>query len=183
MKKALLCFLVLFMVIGALFSSSELSSNELGPNKLGFSLDFGAVQDPIFNKGSFQITGDFRFSLPDGFEVRLPLGFTKGGSSNLMEVGVMLTYYPWETGPFMGLTLFAVGFSNGSEVLENLINLNEVLLGWTFNLGHGLILEPSLCVRDPSGTFSEEYSQLKGTFPCYKTFRFRLSFGWFFLEV
>lgn len=183
MKKALLCFLVLFMVIGALFSSSELSSNKLGPNKLGFSLDFGAVQDPIFNKGSFQITGDFRFSLPDGFEVRLPLGFTKGGSSNLMEVGVMLTYYPWETGPFMGLTLFAVGFSNGSEVLENLINLNEVLLGWTFNLGHGLILEPSLCVRDPSGTFSEEYSQLKGTFPCYKTFRFRLSFGWFFLEV
>lgn len=173
MKRTLLCFLLVFVLIGALFCS----------NKLGFSLDFGIVQDPIFNKGSFQIDGDFRFSLPDGFELRLPLGITINGSSNLMEVGVMLAYYPWETGPFMGLSLFAVGFSNGSEVLENLINLNEVLVGWTFNLGHGLVLEPSLCIRDPSGTFSEEYSQIKGAFPCYKVFRFRLSFGWFFLEV
>ena len=173
MKRALVCFLVLFVLIGALFCSNE----------LGFSLDFGTVQDPVFNKGSFQITGDFRFSLPDGFELRLPLGFTKSGSANLMEVGIMLAYYPWGSGPFMGLSLFAVGFSNGSEVLENLINLNEVLVGWTINLGHGLLLEPSLCLRDPSGTFSEEYSSIKGTFPCYKTFRFRLSFGWFFLEV
>ncbi len=146
-------------------------------------MDFGTVQDPIFYKESFQVTGDFRFSLPDGFELRLPLGFTMNNSANLLEVGVMLAYYPWDTGPFMGLSLFSVGFSNGSEVLENLINLNEVLVGWTFNLGYGLFLEPSLCIRDPSGTFSEEYSRIKGTFPCYTTFRFRLSFGWFFAEV
>lgn len=173
MKRVLICFLLAFVLIGALFCS----------NKLGFSLDFGTVQDPIFNKGSFQITGDFRFSLPDGFELRLPLGFTMNDGANMIEVGVMLAYYPWDTGPFMGLSLFSVGFSNGSEILENLINLNEVLIGWTFDLGYGLFLEPSLCIRDPSGTFSEEYSRIKGTFPCYTTFRFRLSFGWFFAEV
>ncbi len=173
MKRVLICFLLVFTLIGTLYCS----------NKLGFSLDFGTVQDPIFYKESFQVTGDFRFSLPDGFELRLPLGFTMNNSANLLEVGVMLAYYPWDTGPFMGLSLFSVGFSNGSEVLENLINLNEVLVGWTFNLGYGLFLEPSLCIRDPSGTFSEEYSRIKGTFPCYTTFRFRLSFGWFFAEV
>ena len=164
---------MLLVLTGTLFCSS----------KLGLSLDLGTAQDFILKKESFQATGDFRFSLPDGFELRLPLGFTKNGSSSLLEVGVMLNYYPWESGPFMGLSLFAVGFSNGSEVLENLINLNEVLIGWTFKLGHGLLLEPSLCIRDPSGTFSEEYSRIKGTFPCYSTFRFRLSFGWFFVEV
>jgi hypothetical protein len=173
MKRVVLCFLVLLVLTGTLFCSS----------KLGLSLDLGTAQDFILKKESFQATGDFRFSLPDGFELRLPLGFTKNGSSSLLEVGVMLNYYPWESGPFMGLSLFAVGFSNGSEVLENLINLNEVLIGWTFKLGHGLLLEPSLCIRDPSGTFSEEYSRIKGTFPCYSTFRFRLSFGWFFVEV
>lgn len=173
MKRVLICFLLVFTLIGTLYCS----------NKLGFSLDVGTVQDPIFYKESFQVTGDFRFSLPDGFELRLPLGFTMNNSANLLEVGVMLAYYPWDTGPFMGLSLFSVGFSNGSEVLENLINLNEVLVGWTFNLGYGLFLEPSLCIRDPSGTFSEEYSRIKGTLPCYTTFRFRLSFGWFFAEV
>ncbi len=173
MKRVLICFLLVFTLVGALYCS----------NKLGFSLDVGTAQDPIFHKESFQITGDFRFSLPDGFELRLPLGFTMNNSANMLEVGVMLAYYPWGAGPFMGLSLFSVGFSNGSEILENLINLNEVLVGWTFNLGYGLILEPSLCIRDPSGTFSEEYSRIKGTFPCYTTFRFRLSFGWFFAEV
>ena len=168
-----MCFLLLFLLIGALFCS----------NKLGFSLDFGTAQDPIFYKDSFQATGDFRFSLTDGFELRLPLGFTKKESASLMEASVMLTYYPWDTGPFMGLSLFSVGFSNGSETLENLINLNEVLVGWTFAFAHGLFLEPALCIRDPSGTFSEEYSKIKGVFPCYTTFRFRLSFGWFFMEV
>ena len=173
MKRVLLCFLLVFVLAGALFCSS----------KLGFALDFGTAQDPIFTPKSFQITGDFRFSLPDGFELRMPLGFTMNESANMLELGVMLAYYPWEKGPFMGLSLFSVGFSNGNENLENLINLNEVLLGWTFNLGYGLILEPSLCIRDPSGTFSEEYSKLKGAFPCYTTFRFRLLFGWFFVEV
>lgn len=181
MKRVLLCFLLLFVLTEALFCTS----------KLGFALDFATAQDPIFTPKSFQITGDFRCSLPDGFQLRLPLGFTLNteasknskDKANLLELGVMLAYYPWETGPFMGLSLFSVGFSNGSETLENMINLNEVLLGWTFNLGYGLFIEPSLCIRDPSGTFSEEYSKIKGTFPCYSTFRFRLSFGWFFVEV
>lgn len=173
MKRVLICFLILILLTGALFGSS----------KLGFSADLAVAQDFLLNRGNFQVTGDLRLSLPEGFELRLPLGFTKSTASQLVEVGVLLSYYPWETGPFMGLSLFAVGFTNGSEVLENLINLNEVLIGWTFNFGPGLFIEPSLCIRDPSGTFSEEYSQLKGVFPCYSTFRFRLSFGWFLLEV
>lgn len=154
MKRVLICFLLVFTLIGTLYCS----------NKLGFSLDFGTVQDPIFYKESFQVTGDFRFSLPDGFELRLPLGFTMNNSANLLEVGVMLAYYPWDTGPFMGLSLFSVGFSNGSEVLENLINLNEVLVGWTFNLGYGLFWSQAFVLEILPGRFLKSIHELKERF-------------------
>lgn len=233
MKRALTCFLLLVLVVGALFCSSLGSSagaDAADPsvvgvpdvslayvsndapvddgtcsNNLGLSLDCAAVQDLIFSKGSFQLTGDFRVFVFDGFELRLPFGFSyafgsssgskAGGSSRaggsslgvdgafMFEFGALLVYYPWNEGPFMGLSLFQVGVTDGQGLLENLVNLNEVVFGWTFELGHGLFVEPALCIRDPSGTFSDEYSRIKGVFSCYGTFRFRLSFGWLFLEV
>lgn len=196
MKRALSCFLILILVVGALFCS----------NNLGLAFDCAVVQDFFLTKGSFQLSGDFRVFAFDGFELRLPVGFSysagasgtaKGSSSgssgvsssgaadgsSMFELGAFLVYYPWETGPFMGLSLFQVGVTNGEGLLENLVNLNEVLFGWTFDLGHGLFIEPALCIRDPSGTFQDEYSRIKGVFPCYGTFRFKLSFGWLFLEV
>ena len=188
MKRTLVCFLIVCLVVGALFGSnksntSNKSNNYYNSKNLGCAFDCAVVQDPFFNKGSFQITGDIRFLFLDEFELRLPLGFSYGGNSGMFETGAVLVYYPWEKGLFMGLSLLQMGFSYGSNVLESIVNLNEVLLGWTFDLGYGLFLEPALSIRDPSGTFTNEYSKIKGVFPCYTTFRFRLSFGWFFMEV
>lgn len=189
MKRVAACFLLVFLIVGVLFCVEPCSNN------LGFAFDCAAVQDLFLSKGSFQLSGDFRVFAFDGFELRLPVGFSfnygsggvetggASGSVTMFEFGAMLVYYPWEKGPFMGLSLFQVGLTGDNELLENLINLNEVVFGWTFDLGHGLLIEPSICIRDPSGTFLEEYSKIKGVFPCYGTFRFRLSFGWLFMEV
>ena len=102
------------------------------------------------------------------------------GESLMLEGGIDLVYYPWRTGPFLALSVFRMGFTGGCSNLENMVNLNEVQIGWTFEFGPGLFVEPGLAVRDPSGTFSDEYSRLKGTFPCYTTFRGKLSFGYWF---
>ncbi len=148
--------------------------------RMGFCTDFAALQDIFLGDGSFQLSLDLRVMVYDEFQVRIPVALSVNGTSLLCETGIILVYYPWQTGPFMGLSIFQAGFSHGDEVLEKLVNLNEVLLGWSFEFGPGLFIEPCLVIRDPSGTFSDEYSALKGAFPCYRMFRGRLSFGWYF---
>ena len=148
--------------------------------KTGFSADTASIQDIFLGKGSFQIGLDFRMMVSDEFQVRIPVAYTMNKTSFMIESGVCLVYYPWHTGPFMGLSVFQFGFSHGTEELDNMVSLNEVMLGWSFEFGPGLFVEPSLVIRDPSGTFSDEYSRLKGEYPCYTTFRGRLAFGWYF---
>ena len=148
--------------------------------RMGFSADLASVQDVFLGEGSFQIALDLRMMVSDEFQIRIPMAFSVNQDSFLGESGIVLVYYPWERGPFMGLSVFQVGFSNGCSTLDNLVNLNEVILGWSLEFGPGLFVEPCLAIRDPSGTFSDEYSSLKGAFPCYTTFRGRLNFGWYF---
>jgi len=148
--------------------------------KTGFCADLAFAQDLILGEGSYQFTMDIRTMVSDEFQVRIPMAMTMNGESLMGECGIMVVYYPWRTGPFMGLSIFQMGFTSDCPQLPNLVNLNEVLLGWTFEFGPGLFVEPSLAIRDPSGTFSDEYSRLKGAFPCYTTFRGRLAFGWYF---
>ena len=151
-----------------------------GSYRFGFAGDLGFAQDFIFGEGSNHIQVDLRAMVSDVFQVRIPLGLSLNRQSFMAEAGLFVLYYPWKTGPFMGLSVFQFGFTDGSCGLENMINLNEVVVGWSFEFGPGLFVEPSLSIRDPSGTFSDEYSEIKGVFPCYTVFRGRLSFGWYF---
>ncbi|MBO4409870.1 MAG: hypothetical protein J5775_03865 [Spirochaetales bacterium] len=151
-----------------------------GSYRFGFAGDLGFAQDFIFGEGSNSIQIDLRAMVSDEFQVRIPLGLSFNGPSFMAEAGLFVLYYPWKTGPFMGLSVFQFGFTGGSCELENMVNLNEVTVGWTFEFGPGLFVEPSLSIRDPSGTFSDEYSGIKGVFPCYTVFRGRFSFGWYF---
>lgn len=164
----------------ALVLSVALSPGAFSAPSIGLSLDVAAFQDAFLGQGSFQFGGDLRAMVSEEFQIRVPLSVAMRGRSFMFETGMQIVYYPWHSGPFMSLSLFQVGFSSQCENLENLVNLNEVLVGWTFAFGPGLFVEPCLVVRDPSGTFSDEYSSLKGTFPCYTTFRGRLMVGWFF---
>ena len=147
---------------------------------LSFSIDGAFVQDFLFGEGSVQVTTDFGAQFSDEFQLRVPLSVTIFNNSYLEEVGLNLVYYPWNKGPFMGLTLFHVGFAQGTMELPNMIGLNEIILGWTLLLPYGFFVAPTMVIRDPSGTFGSEYSSIKGAFPCYSTYRFRLSCGYTF---
>ena len=171
MRKVLIVFvLILLCVLSQAFCI----------DRMGFGADVASVQDIFLGHGSFQIDLDLRTMVSDEFRIRIPMALTMNQASFLFESGVALVYYPWHTGPFMGLSVFQFGFSKGSGNLENVISLNEVTVGWSFEFGPGLFIEPSIVIRDPSGTFSDEYSRIKGEFPCYTTFRARLLFGWYF---
>ena len=148
--------------------------------RLGVAADIASIQDIFLGKGSCQIEMDIRAMVSDEFQIRIPAVISMNKPSFLGEVGVMLVYFPWRKGPFMGLSMFQIGLTYNCTDLDNVVNLNEIILGWSFEFGPGLFIEPALVVRDPSGTFSDEYSQIKGSFPCYTTFRERLSFGWWF---
>ena len=148
--------------------------------RMGVSADIASVQDIFLGKGSCQVSIDVRAMVSDEFQLRIPATFTFNRTSFLGEVGVMIVYYPWGGGPFLGLSMFQIAMTYNCTDLDNVVNLNEVIFGWSFEFGPGLFVEPAIVVRDPSGTFSDEYSKIKGTFPCYTTFRGRLSFGWYF---
>ena len=148
--------------------------------RMGFGVDLASAQDIFLGQGSFQISMDIRTMVSDEFQIRIPAAVSFVNESLMFEGGIELVYYPWRTGPFLALSVFQMGFTSGCGNLENMVNLNEVQIGWTFEFGPGLFVEPGLAVRDPSGMFSDEYSRLKGTFPCYTTFRGKLSFGYWF---
>ena len=173
MRKTLIMAIIICVVLPAgVFCSG----------KMGFGADLASVQDIFLGQNSYQISLDFRTMVSDEFQIRIPAAVTFNRQSFMCETGIGIVYYPWKTGPFMGLSVFQFGFTGQSSDLESMVNLNEVILGWTFEFGPGLFVEPSISVRDPSGTFSDEYSRIKGVFPCYTVFRARLSFGWNFLE-
>ena len=171
MRKTLILILVFcfFLPVGA-FSSG----------RMGVGADLASVQDIFLGQQSYQISMDLRTMVSDDFQIRIPMAVSFINESLMFEGGVELIYYPWRTGPFLALSVFRMGFTSGCSNLDNMVNLNEVQIGWTFEFGPGLFIEPGLAVRDPSGTFSDEYSRLKGTFPCYTTFRGKLSFGYWF---
>lgn len=170
MRKVLVALMILLCVFSSAFCL----------DRIGFGVDVASVQDIFLGHGSFQVDLDLRTMVSEEFQIRIPMAFTMNQASFVFESGVALVYYPWRTGPFMSLSVFQFGFSSGTNNLENVVSLNEVAVGWSFEFGPGLFIEPGIVIRDPSGTFSDEYSRIKGEFPCYTTFRARLLFGWYF---
>ncbi len=148
--------------------------------QFGLSLDLGSAQDLIDRTKGFNLNMDARIKLTNTFEARSVIGFTKNSTAQMTEIGAHLIYYPFENkGAFAGLSLIQFAFVNPQSILsENSISLNEVLIGWTVNTKSGFFIEPALSIRDPSGAFSDEYSLLKGAFPCYGSFRLHLNAGW-----
>ena len=145
----------------------------------GAAIDAATVQDVFLGDSSWHVSLDLRCPVAEDFELRLPVSFTFNGKAVLTESGMQLVYRPWEGGLFMGLSLVQLGFLAGDTVAgATCTGLNEVFAGYTFRLSDGLVIEPSVTVRDPSGTYVEEYSLLKGEFPCYSRFRIRLSVGY-----
>lgn len=184
MKKHFLVSALFLLLIPCILSASI---------ALGFSADGGVVQDIVIGNSSFNISADLRCEISRSFEIRLPINYVWNQSGGMADLGLNLHYYPFENlGLNIGLSLLQFGFTqpdtlfsnagtdNSSSSLKNTFTLSEMLIGWRFIFFNGMFLEPSLVIRNPSGTFTDDYNLLKDTFPCYKTFRFKVFTGMMF---
>lgn len=145
-------------------------------------VDMGTLYD-IVSKKEPELNVAFRMRLSQTFEMKLPFGLSFGSEGQFLSLGIDLLYYPYETGPFVGLSLLGAGFELGSHYLsDRIINLNEISIGWTWNFMKQMYAEASLTIRDPSGICKKQYDAILGTFTNYTTYRFRLLVGWNFIS-
>lgn len=164
MKKILLCLFLLFSTLN-LFAFPE----------IGFAADLLFVQD-FPNKVSKQFNADVRVNLPGDFEARLPVTFTFSDKAKILDLGVSINCYPFEKYLYFGISAIQFAYFD-----KSILAMNEVYIGCTFNLFKtGFFVEPELCIRDPSATYADEYSMLRGVFPSYQSFRIRLKTGYKF---
>lgn len=165
LKNAVLVMLMLVFSIFSLFAFPPVA----------VCADTGIVQDAFISKKSFQETLDVRVSMSKQFQLRLPVNVTFNTKKAVMiDAGLLLTAYPFtDYGFFAGMTIVQFGVFK-----KKMYALNELTVGWTFKIKDRLIIEPSVSVRDPSSTFTNEYSTVRGVFPCYTQIRVHLMIGW-----
>ena len=164
MKKRLFVFLAALITVMPLAARPPMAA----------SIDLGVAQD-LLKKTCYQINADYRIRISDDFEARVPVTFSLAEKKWIIDAGISINYYPFDNGLYFGINAVEFGYTDSAFMA-----LNEISAGWTFNFKTKLIIEPEIVIRDPSGTYSDEYSALKGTFSSYSTFRVRLKAGYKF---
>lgn len=139
--------------------------------QLGFGFDALFLQDFAFNKTAVQLNLDGRLRFAESYEIRIPVTVSVKQTSRMIDTGIYAICYPYK-GLFFGVSVFEIANFN-----QNPMILNEIIAGWNFPINEKFFIEPSLVIKDPTGTYSNEYSTIRGVYPCYKTFRVRLTAG------
>lgn len=144
----------------------------------GAAFDAGFIQDVLITKSTVQADMDLRLSVNENLEIRIPVSADFKTDNFLIESGMDVVCYPWNSGFFAGMSAFRFGWVKNAVADISFFSLNELMIGWTFSLSNGFFAEPSLAIRNPSRTQNDDYSALLGEFPNYGTFRFKAKFGW-----
>lgn len=141
------------------------------------SFDCMFLQDFARNKSAIQLNADTRFTFDTNYQIRVPLTVSIKQTGYFVDTGIYAVCYPYK-GLFFGVSVFETGFTlkNANSTKKTMV-LNEIMAGWKFDIKNGWFVEPTLVIKDPTGTYSNEYAQLKGLFPCYRTYRLRVSVG------
>lgn len=143
-------------------------------------LDLGPLLD-LALKEDVQIHGALRLRVADKFALQAPVTVVLGKSWTFFDAGLRLVYYPFDIGPFVSLSLMQFGFEGSRKALdEDLVTLDEVDIGWTWNFQPSWFAEAAVAFRDPSGTRKELYDGIREGYPGYRPFRIRLLVGWNF---
>ena len=102
-----------------------------------------------------------------------------GGEEVLLDIGLKLLCYPWKRGPFFSVSLAQVSLFVGNYIPEEQVHfLNEIGIGFTWEILPYLYIEPELLYRDPSNTFPESFTYIKDHIPGYQKFQICLKVGW-----
>jgi hypothetical protein len=102
-----------------------------------------------------------------------------GGDEVLLDIALKLLCYPWKRGPFFSLSLAQTSLFIGPFVPDEQIHyLNEIGVGFTWEVHPNFYVEPEILYRDPSNTFPESFSYLNDFIPGYQKFQICLKVGW-----
>lgn len=177
MKKFLLVLIILLLPF-CLYAKTTFN----------IGIDSLFIQDFVFGYGDIQTNFKFRVDIEEdfSFDVPITISFPQKGKQygRFYDIGIFLCYFPWERGPYISVSLIQLGFfPRASEIEDRIIGLNEVTFGWKFKILKDFSIEPQISVRDPSETFSEEYSFLRGIYSSYSSFRLRIIVSWDFLNI
>jgi len=183
---------VLLLAGGLLFAASGNSDeSELPEGSITFGLfiDTGVVDalvsDHLYVKGGIELV------VTDGFVLDMPVTvvFDRSGSDmdnriTLLDIGLLLKYYPGNLGFWTGLSLFqGVNFIGNNQPEQRYHYMTEIALGYTFILPNGLYIEPSVIFRDPLKTFHDSLDYIQDYVPGYSDFRICLNLGWLFWTI
>lgn len=153
----------------------------------GFSLDLSAdafiLKDFIMRSPDYQGGISASLMLDGDFQIRVPLTVTYKANSVCFEGALKVSYYPFSKGLFLSISMLDMAYVyNMRDKSAKQYTLNEIEAGWTFFIGKRFFIEPSVCVRDPSGTFVDEYEELRGMFKSYSKIKIRLLCGYRLFE-
>ena len=192
MRKTAAAAVILLLAGGLLCAgSSTVSENDLpeGAVTFGIFIDAGAVD--VLVSDHLYVKGGIELIVTDGFSLEMPVtavfdrrvsesssGFT------LLDIGLLLKYYPGNLGFWTGLSLFqGVNFIGDSVPEQRYHYMTEIAFGYTFTLPFGLYIEPSVIFRDPLKTFHDSLDYIQDYIPGYGDYRICLNFGWLFWTV
>jgi hypothetical protein len=150
---------------------------------LGVFVDLGSLEsivpDRMFMRAgaSVEVSGVFTLDLPvTAASYRAGEGEE---SYTLLDIGMLLKYYPGGGAFWGGITLFqGVGFIGESVPEEEYHYMAETAFGFTLSLPSGVFFEPSLLIRDPLGTFRDSLDYIQAYVPTYGNYRLCLTAGW-----
>jgi hypothetical protein len=192
MRKAAAVAVLLLLAGGLLLAESRNSdTGELpeGAITLGLFVDAGVmdalVSDHLYVKGGFEIV------VTEGFVLDMPVTavFERSGSDisnriTLLDIGLLLKYYPGNLGFWTGLSLFqGVSFIGNNQPEQSYHYMTEIAMGYTFKLPNGLYIEPAVIFRDPLKTFHDSLDYIQDYVPGYGDFRICLNLGWLFWTI
>jgi len=184
---------VLLLLAGGLLYSENRNSDESelpeGAITFGLFIDTGVVDalvsDHLYVKGGIELV------VTDGFVLDMPVTVVFDRSGNdienritLLDIGLLLKYYPGNLGFWTGLSLFqGVNFIGNNQPEQSYHYMTEIALGYTFRLPNGLYIEPSVIFRDPLKTFHDSLDYIQDYVPGYGDFRICLNLGWLFWTI
>ena len=192
MRMTAVVAVLLLLFGGLLFAENENSDgSDLPEGAITFGLfaDTGVVDalvsDHLYLKGGVELV------VTEGFVLDMPVTvvFDRRGSdvstgAVLLDIGLLLKYYPGNFGFWTGLSLFqGVNFIGEHQPEQRYHYMTEIAMGYTFKLPFGLYIEPSVIFRDPLKTFHDSLDYIQDYVPGYGEFRICLNVGWLFWTI
>ncbi|MCH3918582.1 MAG: hypothetical protein LKE40_14205 [Spirochaetia bacterium] len=170
--KIYILLLCLFPCAGQAFAESRMAHFSIAADV--------AYTDPFISKLVYNHVCA-TVNLDKNFSLRVPLVYAislDDRDVSLLSSGVQLDYYPFQLPLFISLSMVDVAYLFGIDApLERLQYLDEVAIGYHWDISDGFFVEPAVVLFDPSGVYADAYEAVTESFGDFPKIRFELHIG------